>query len=378
MTSNIVVLGCGLGGLKVSSLVSKQLGRSGTVTIVEPRAKIPLPSSLPWLAFGWREPNRIQKDLKSLAKRKNVRMVAEKVEKINVTGRTIKTQSHEIAYDKLVISLGADLAFDEIPGLDTYSHTMYSLEGALKLRDAIKNFQGGTVVVGVCRTPYKCPAAPYELSLLMEETMRRARKRVDIQLFTPEPYPVPAAGSVIAKQVERLVTSRGIKYLPKTKLVKVERDRVAFEDGSALKYDLFVAIPPHRPPRVVVEAGLTGDSGWVPVNPQNLATRFDDVYAIGDVTSIETPHGHAPFLPKAGVFAQGQAGVVANNIAVSLTGKGEMRQWDGMGSCHLQVSKSESAFLRGSFLSNPPRLEFHPPSRKWYMDKVRRERDWLS
>src|SRR5207247_1039427 len=170
MTSNIVVLGCGLGGLKVSSLVSKQLGRSGTVTIVEPRAKIPLPSSLPWLAFSWREPNRIQKDLKRLAKRKNVRMVAEKVEKINVTGRTIDTRSHEIVYDKLVISLGADLALDEIPGLDTYSHTMYSLEGALKLRDAIKNFQGGTVVVGVCRTPYKCPAAPYELSLLMEET----------------------------------------------------------------------------------------------------------------------------------------------------------------------------------------------------------------
>jgi len=378
MTSNIVVLGCGLGGLKVSSLVSKQLGRSGTVTIVEPRAKIPLPSSLPWLAFGWREPNRILKDLKSLANRRNVRMVAEKVEKINVAGRTIKTQSHEIVYDKLVISLGTDLAFDEIPGLDTYSHTMYSLEGALKLRDAIKNFQGGSIVIGVCRIPYKCPAAPYELSLLMEETMRRARKRVDIQLFTPEPHPVPAAGSVIAKQVERLVASRGIKYLPKTKLVKVERDRVEFEGGSALKYDLFVAIPPHRPPRVVVEAGLTGDSGWVPVNPQNLATRFDDVYAVGDVTSIETPHGHAPFLPKAGVFALGQAEVVANNIAVSLTGRGEMRQWDGMGSCHLQVSKSESAFLRGSFLSNPPRLEFHPASRKWYLDKVRRERDWLS
>src|SRR5438046_10362811 len=172
--------------------------------------------------------------------------------------------------------------------------------------------------------------------------MRRARKRVDIQLCTPGPHPVPAAGSVIANQVERLVTSRGIKYLPKTKLVKVERDRVAFEDGSTLKYDLFVAIPPHRPPRVVVEAGLTGDSGWVPVNPQNLATRFDDVYAIGDVTSIETPHGHAPFLPKAGLFAQGPAGRVANHIAVSLTGKGEMRQWDVMGSCHLKGCRTWS------------------------------------
>src|SRR5437667_6665872 len=116
MPSNIVVLGCGLGGLKVSSLVSKQLGRSGTVTIVEPRAKIPLPSSLPWLAFGWREPNRIQKDLKSLAKRKNVRMVAEKVEKINATEGTIELHSHEIWYDKLVISLGAILPLDEFLG----------------------------------------------------------------------------------------------------------------------------------------------------------------------------------------------------------------------------------------------------------------------
>src|SRR6266699_411003 len=378
MTSNIVVLGCGLGGLKVSSLVSKQLGRSGTVTIVEPRAKIPLPSSLPWLAFGWREPNRILKDLKSLANRKNVRMVAEKVEKINVAGRTIKTQSHEIVYDKLVISLGADLAFDEVPGLDTYSHTMYSLEGALKLRDAIKNFQGGTIVVGVCRTPFKCPAAPYELSLLIEEHMRRAKKKAEVRLFTPEPHPVPAAGSVIGKQVERLLSSRGVKYLPKLKPVRIDKDRVVFEDGSDLSFDMLVAIPPHRAPKVVADAGLVGPSGWVPVNPQNLATKFEDVYAIGDVASIETPHGHVPFLPKAGVFAQGQAEVVANNIAVSITGRGQARRWDGMGSCHLQVSKSESAFLKGSFLSNPPRLEFHPPSRKWYLDKVRREKDWLA
>jgi sulfide:quinone oxidoreductase len=378
MPANTLVLGCGLGGLATASLLSKQLGTRGTVTVVEPRAKIPLPSSLPWIAFAWREPNKIQKDLKKLGKRKNVRIIPEKVEKINVNGRSVKTESQELSYDKLVVSLGAELALDEVPDLDSYSHMFYTLDGAIKLRDAIENFPGGTIVVGICRTPFKCPAAPYELALLLEEHMRRAKKKIEIQFFTPEPHPVPAAGSVIGKQVERLLSSRGIKYLPKTKPSKIEKDRVVFENGSALSYDLLVTVPPHRPPKVVVEAGLAEASGWVPVNPQNLATKFEDVYAIGDVTSVETPHGHVPFLPKAGVFALGQAEIVANNIAVSVNGKGQLRQWDGRGACHLQVTKSESAFLQGSFLSNPPRLEFHPPSRKWYRDKVKREKDWLA
>src|SRR5207249_3299126 len=120
--------------------------------------------------------------------------------------------------------------------------------------------------------------------------------------------------------------SRGIKYLSKTKLARVDKDKVIFDNGSELKYDILITTPPHRSSQVVRDAGLTDDSGWIPVNPYNLATRHEDVFAIGDITSIETPHGHAPYLPKAGVFAQGQAEVVANNLAVSLTKKGEMKE----------------------------------------------------
>jgi sulfide:quinone oxidoreductase len=378
MPSNILVLGCGLGGLSVASLISKQVGSSGTVTIVEPRARIPFPPTFPLIAFGWRKPERIQRGLKTLARRKNIRMVEERAEKIDVNNRLVRTPSKELGYDKLVIALGADLAFDSIPGLENYGHNFYSLDGAVKLRDALEKFQGGKIAIGVCRTPFKCPAAPYEMTLLLEEHARRARMNAEIQLFTPEPHPMPAAGSVIGKQVSRLLASRGIKYLSKTKLTRVEKDKLFFEDGSEMNYDLFIDIPPHRPPKIVVDAGLAESSGWIPVNPYTLATRHEDVYAIGDVASIDTPHGHVPFLPKAGVFAQGQAEILANNISVSVTGKGQMKQWDGRGACHLQVSKSEAAFLQGSFLSNPPRLEFHPPSRKWYLDKVKREKDWLA
>lgn len=378
MTSNILVLGCGLGGLSAASLISKQVGNSGTVTIVEPRSRIPFPPTFPLITFGWRNPQKIQKSLKTLARRKNIRIIEEKAEEIHTKDRMVRTKSQELSYDKLIIALGAELIFDSIPGLETYGHNFYTLDGAVKLRDAVEKFHERKIVIGVSRTPFKCPVAPYEMTLLLEEHARRAKMNVEIQFFTPEPHPVPSAGSVIGKQIARLLASRGVRYLPNTKLVRVEKDKLFFEDGSEMSYDLFIGIPPHRPPKIVVDAGLAESSGWIPVNPYTLATRHEDVYAIGDVASIDTPHGHMPFLPKAGVFAQGQAETVANNVAVSVSGKGQMKQWDGRGACHLQVSKSEAAFLQGSFLSNPPKLEFYPPSRKWYLDKVKREKNWLA
>jgi len=374
---NIVVLGCGMGGFTVSNLISKQVGNSATVTIVEPNARLAFAPAFQWLVFGWRQPEKIQRDHRNLSRKKNVHMVDDRVERIDVKERTVKTESETTRYDKLVIALGTEFALDQVPGLEAYSHNAYSIEGALKLMEALDNFSGGTIGLGISRLPIKCPPAPYELALLLEEHFRRAKKRVEIYFFTPEPHPIPAAGSVIGKQVERLLNSRGIKYLPKSKLVKVERNNVVFDDGSELKFDLLVTTPPHRASQVVRDAGLTDESGWIPVNPHNLATRHEDVFAIGDITSIETPHGHAPYLPKAGVFATGEAEVVANNLAVSITKKGGMKQWNGEGSCYLQVGKSESAFLKGSFLSNPPRLEFHPPRRKWFLEKLRLEKEWL-
>src|SRR5207244_6950097 len=122
----------------------------------------------------------------------------------------------------------------------------YSIEGALKLREAIDNFDGGTIAIGISRLPIKCPPAPYELTLLLEEHFRRAKKRAEIHFFTPEPHPVPAAGTVIGKQVERLLNSRGSKYLSKTELVRVGKGKVLLDNWSQVKCGIPVTCPPHR------------------------------------------------------------------------------------------------------------------------------------
>jgi sulfide:quinone oxidoreductase len=137
-------------------------------------------------------------------------------------------------------------------------------------------------------------------------------------------------------------------------------------------------VPPHAAPAPVVQAGLTDETGWIPVNPRTMETNHEGVYAVGDVTSISTPNGYVPFLPKAGVFAHGQAEVVAINIAANIKGRGKMKEWDGQGSCFLEVGGGQSAFVKGNFFAEPkPEIEFHMPGRVWHAQKVIFEKYWM-
>jgi sulfide:quinone oxidoreductase len=365
-----------MGGLATSSLLAER-APTASITIVEQKKIFEFSPSFPMLAMGRREPGKVRRAL-SIPKKRRVKLINDRVLSIVTSSKMVKTESEELHYDHLVISMGVDYSPGEVPGLEKYAHQFYDFDSAMKLRDALEGFENGRLVIGISRLPIKCPVAPYGLALLLQDHFARAKKKVTMEFFTLEPHPAPAAGPVIGKQVERLLAAKGIAFRPKVKLSKVEKDRVVFEGKTELPYDLLIVVPPHKCPSAVVEAGLTDSSGWVPVSPQTLATRFDSVYAIGDVTAIETPHAHVPFLPKSGSFALGQAEVVSNNIAMSITGKGERKTWDGTGSCFLEVSKGESAMLRGEFLSNPPRLEFHPPRRKWQMEKTKLEKYWMT
>ncbi|OLD11805.1 MAG: hypothetical protein AUI50_00975 [Crenarchaeota archaeon 13_1_40CM_2_52_14] len=378
MSSNdkVVILGCGMGGLATSSLLTER-APSASITVVEQKKSFEFSPSFPLLAMGRREPERVRRKL-SISKKRRIQLINDRVRSIVTSSKMVKTESEELHYDHLVISMGVDYSPGEVPGLERYAHQFYDFDSAMKLRDALEGFENGRLLIGISRLPIKCPVAPYGLALLLQDHFVKAKKKVTTEFFTLEPHPAPAAGPVIGKQVERLLAAKGIAFRPRVKLSKVEKNRVVFEGKTELPYDLLIVVPPHKCPSAVVEAGLTDSSGWVPVSPQTLATRVEGVYAIGDVTAIETPHAHVPFLPKSGSFTLGQAEVVSNNIAMSITGKGERKIWDGTGSCFLEVSRGESAMLRGEFLSNPPRLEFHPPRRKWQVEKTKLEDYWMT
>ena len=377
--NQILILGGGVGGLVASNVLAERLGDRAKVTLVERKDKFQFPPSYPWLMLGMRGPEQVQRDL-SVLRRKGIRVANEEVVSIDVGKRSVGTKSGEFSYDYLVVSLGAEYAPHTIPGLLEHAHHIYDLESATRFKDAVEKFRGGTIAIGISRTPFKCPAAPYEVALLLEDyyTKKGLRDKLKFEFFTPEPGPVPAVGPDIGNKVLEVLRSRGINYHPKLRLKEIRQNDLSFEGGETMRFDLLFCVPPHVAPPPVVKAGLTNETGWIPVNPRTMETSHEGVYAVGDVTSIPTPSGYVPFLPKAGVFAHGQAEVAARNIATKITGRGKATTWDGKGSCFLEVGGGQSAFVKGNFLSEPrPEIEFHMPGRVWHAQKVIFEKYWM-
>jgi sulfide:quinone oxidoreductase len=190
------------------------------------------------------------------------------------------------------------------------------MDAALRLRDALRRFEGGRIVVGIASTPYRCPPGPYELTWLIEDALRRRglRERTQIDVFTPGP--VGGAGHP-AEFITRRLARRGIALHANFAIGEVDgaAKRILAQDGRALAFDLGIVIPPHRPAGVLADSGMAAGPGGIAImDPDRLTTRWDGVYAIGDNADMPAS--------KAGVVAHEEADVVAHNIAVEITGKG--------------------------------------------------------
>lgn len=253
------------------------------------------------------------------------------------------------------------------------------MEGALALRERLRAFTGGRVCLVVSRLPYKCPAAPYEGSLLVDDLLRERglRGSAEIDVYTPESLPMPVAGPTVGHAVVEILRARGIGFHPNMELQGVvpERRELRFASGQRVPCDLLVAIPPHRPPRPVAAARL-GEQGWVPVEPRTLRTKAERVWAVGDVTALRLANGL--LLPKAAVFARDQAEVVARDVARHLGYDAPEPFFAGEGRCWLDVGGRQAAYAVGHFLEEPgPVVTLHGISPKHHAEKQEEERAWI-
>jgi sulfide:quinone oxidoreductase len=386
MNSTTVVLGGGVGGMVAANEIRRQLPSAHRVVLVERNAEHAFAPSFLWLMTGDREPHQVRRPLAELLRR-GVELVQAEVLSIDPVQRKVSTSAADIAYDHLIVALGADLAPGAIPGLAGASQTFFTFEGATRLRDALKSFSGGRIAVVVSALPYKCPGAPHEGAMLIADHFRRRglSSKVEIHLFTPESQPMPVAGPQLGEAVRGMLHAKGINFHPLHKLTSVDPGarEVRFDNGVRAGYDLLVAVPPHRAPRAVAEAGLTNQAGWVPVNPQTLQTSQDDTYAIGDVTAIPIPGRWKPdvplMLPKAGVFAHAQAEVVAQRIVAEVTGRSCEAAFPGDGYCMLEAGEDLAGFAFGNFFAEPaPNVQLRQIGIAWHLGKVLFERWWLA
>jgi sulfide:quinone oxidoreductase len=309
-----------------------------------------------------------------------VRFVQSTIRSIDPTAKRVTTDGETFDADVLVVALGADLDPAATPGLVEGGHEFYTEPGAFALRDVLAGFEGGRVVVAVTSTPFKCPPAPSEAVLMLHDflTARGVRDSSEIALVMPVPVPIPPSPEA-SKVLIGAFAEREISFHANTVVQGLDPERTValLADGGEMPYDLFLGVPKHVAPPVVVEAGLTAD-GWIPVDPATLETSFPGVYAVGDCTSIGTP--------KAGVFSEGQAGVVADAIVARARGGTTASRYDGHGVCYLEfgggaVAKVDVVFRSGE----APRGVFGPAStvnaaekEKFGRDRIRRwfNRDW--
>ena len=385
-SKTIVILGGGVGGLVAANELRHLLPGGHRIVLVEQNMQHAFAPSFLWLMTGERRPEQITRDVRELV-RPGVEVIPAEAQSVDLGGRRVETSAKPLEWDYLVVALGAELAPESIPGLVDTAHTFYTFEGTRRLHNALEAFSGGTVAVVVSALPYKCPGAPHEAVMLLADFFRKRglREKVELHLFTPEPQPMPVAGPELGDAVRQMLEGQGIQFHPLHKLSRVDPSsrELFFEGQGAIRYDLLVAIPPHRGPRLVRESGLANETGWVPVDRATLATKHEGIYAIGDITTIPIPGRWKPdvpmTLPKAGVFAHAQAEVIAHRIAAEIAGNMPKDIFCGDGYCMLEAGEDLAGFAFGNFFAEPtPQVHLRRMGKAWHLGKVLFEKWWLS
>jgi sulfide:quinone oxidoreductase len=363
MRSRIVILGAGFGGLELATLLSEALGDDADVTLIDQGAAFVFGYSKLDVMFGQAELDAVQLPYADFAKH-GVQLTRETITAIDPEARRVTTDAAVHDADVLVVALGADYDFDATPGLAAGVNEFYSVAGAERLRDVLPTFTRGHAVIGVCGAPFKCPPAPSEAALLLHDylTKRGVRDDCEISLVMPFGTPVPPSPDT-SEALLAAFAERDIEFVAGRRVSSLDPGRsvAVLEDGTELNYDLFLGVPKHRAPDVVLASGMAED-GYVPVDSRTLKTRFPDVYAIGDVATVG--------VPKAGVFSEGAARVVAASLIARLRGGEEPDPYDGRGSCYVEFGAGRVGRVDVDFLSGPkPTGTFQAPSSELVAEK---------
>lgn len=377
MARTALVLGAGIGGITVARALRKGLAADDRVVVIERERSHVFGPALLWYIVGASELAQFTRPLESL-RTKGIDLVRGEVSRIDPAGLTVEAGGKTITGDAMVVALGADYAPESVPGLAEHGLNLYTLTGTQQIRSVLGAFEGGRLVVLTAAPGYKCPAAPYEAAMLIEAFLRKrgVRAKTQIALHAAEPAPMPVAGPVAGAQIKAMLEHKGITYFPAHQVSRVEEGALHFSDGQTAAFDLLLYVPPHRAPAVVKDAGLCGESGWVPVNRETLATKFTNVWAIGDVTAIPLMMGRP--LPKAGVFAGRQAEVVARNLAAVWSGQAATARFDGHGMCFLETGGGMAGMGSGNFYAEPlPDVRMRYPNPFWHLGKILYQQFWL-
>jgi sulfide:quinone oxidoreductase len=359
----VLILGAGFAGLELATRLSETVADEIHTTLIDQNDSFTFGFSKLDVLFGRKATSDILLQYDDIS-REGVEFRQERVTSIDPESRHVTTDAGSYDPDILVVALGADYDFAATPGFEEGGVEYYSIPGAERMRDVITSFAAGSILIGILGHPFKCPPAPFEGALLLHDHFveRGVRDSVEIRIVGPMAAPVPITKQ-LSQSILDALSERDIEYVPNEQVVELEtgKNEARLASGGSISYDLFVGIPVHRVPRVVESSGLALD-GWVPVERTNLATRFSDVYALGDLTGLP--------MAKAGVFAEAAARVVADDIGARIGGSVLREPYEGAGSCYIEFGGGMVGKVEANFFGGPaPTARLVGPSQELAADK---------
>jgi sulfide:quinone oxidoreductase len=334
MKLRVLVLGAGFGGLELTTILSERIGDRLDLTLIDKSDSFYFGFSKFDVMFGHKLSDAVKYQYSKIVK-PGVKFRNETITAIDPAAKKVTTENGTYEADVLVVALGADYNIAATPGLSDGGNEFYTFSGAERLREVLPTFAKGHVIVGVASAPFKCPPAPSEAALLMHDylTKRGIREACEISIIMPFGLPIPPSPDS-SKALLAAFAERNINFIPKKVVRSIDPARkvAILDDESEMPFDLFLGIPKHCAPEVVVQSGMT-ENGWIPVDKTNLKTKFPGVYAIGDVTSVGTP--------KAGVFAEGAAKIAAGSIIAELEKGENPSPYSGAGTCYIEFGQGQ-------------------------------------
>ena len=381
----ILILGSGFGGLTVANLLRRNLSPEHQIVVVDKNEFFMMGLVNLWILSGIRRLEDSQVALNKL-ENKQITFLNDEVTTIDVFQKSIRTRSNnKLEYDYLIIALGAELAPKEISGfVVNEGFNLYDAEQIPKLREKILALKSGRIAICITNIPYKCPPAPYEASLLINDILVKngTRDSIDIDLYTPTPIALPVAGPKLSQDIVNLLNDNHINFHPLHKIKEViDKEIIEFENGNKTNYDLLIGIPPHKVPAVIKGSGLIKEGqNWIDVDKFSLKTKYENVFAIGDVTEIKVDQ--VAIIPKAGIFAEGQAKSVSYQIIDDITNQSHNVKFDGRGFCFMEIGSKKAGYLTADFYDiTGPITRLEPPSEESYRKKLDFEKsrimEWL-
>ncbi len=355
MRERIAVIGGGVGGIVVANRLARRSERAEVVLVDSHGDHIYQPG-LVYVPIGSRKTEGLIRGLCPLL-HPRVELNVGRVVGVEPASRVVKLEEGEkVPYDFLVLATGSRVSPDRIPGFGEAALHFHCPRQATRLREAVSAFEGGDLVIGATRLPYKCPLSPVEMALLLDDHLSRDGRRKKTQIHFVYPLPRVGPTMAVADLVEPLLAERGIEIHTSFEVTSIspESREIQSAIGDRLRFDLLILVPPHTVAPFLKNSGLTGENGFVPTDPHSLEVR-DGIYALGDNADLPAP--------KLGSAALYQAETVVQNLLAELNGKPPEAVYDGRSICFVETGRRraavvETAYDRSPDPKRPGRLNF--------------------